>query len=86
MHFEFNEEFKFPITFDEMAEKTLIVQFFEHNPSAKSNKSNLLLGAVNIDLQEADPSAEIEIIADIEPIKLEVMYYKILEISSYKKC
>lgn len=72
MHFEFHEEFKFPITFDELSDRMLMVQFYEHNASAKSSKSNVLLGVISLDLQRVDPSADIEIIADIEPTKNEV--------------
>ncbi len=60
------EDFKFPLTYEELMEKRLIIKMFE---AGKLGRIPAITGEVVLDLGEVDPSAEVEVWADIEPKK-----------------
>uniref|UniRef100_A0A914X2A9 C2 domain-containing protein n=2 Tax=Plectus sambesii TaxID=2011161 RepID=A0A914X2A9_9BILA len=61
-HFE-RQDIKFPITYDELLDKRLVIQFFD---CGRLGRMQSLAGEVSIDLSSLDLSADLVVWADVE--------------------
>lgn len=57
----FNEIFKFPVTYDELAEKHLLFQVFDYDRFSRND----VTGEVRVDMREVDITSEIEVWSEI---------------------
>ncbi|XP_013383094.1 synaptotagmin-6-like [Lingula anatina] len=58
----YNEYFKFPVTFDELREKTLFVHVYDYDKFSRND----IIGEVSVHLDSIDVSTSVEVWCDIE--------------------
>nr|XP_006814384.1 PREDICTED: synaptotagmin-6-like [Saccoglossus kowalevskii] len=59
----FNETFKFPTTFDELQEKTLVFTVYDFDKFSRHD----LIGEVKVVLRDIDVSREVDVSSDLQP-------------------